>query len=54
MFMLEEKEKHLVKFCQCTFAQYLNRLADNESDEDDNLELSSDISNNYHKEEEKK
>lgn len=43
--MLKEEEKHLVKFCQCTFAKYLERMSQKD-DEDDNNELSSDTTSN--------
>lgn len=38
-----DNDKHLVKFCQCTFASYLAKMNKDNDDEDDNTELSSNI-----------
>ena len=41
---MSDNDKHLVKFCQCTFADYLAKM-NKDNDEDDNTELSSNITN---------
>lgn len=50
--MLKDSNKHLVEFCQCSFARYLEKMAEGEPSEDDNNELSSNISDNSNTKEE--
>ena len=40
--MLKETDMHIVKFCQCTFAQYLEKMSEDNSGENNDIALPSD------------